>query len=152
MRRNVVETVMGAVVLVVAALFLAFAYTFTGASVDEGAHYELWAKFDRVDGLQVGDDVTIAGIKVGTIKKLEINKDNFLAHIRWTVRDGVKIAADSEAEIVSESLLGGMYMAIHPGSGDTYLANGDQVRRTLPAFSLERLIGEAIFSKPELQE
>ena len=143
---------MGGVVLIVAALFLTFAYTFTDVAVDTGQHYELWAKFDRVDGLQVGDDVTVAGIKVGTVSELEIDKETFLADIRWTVRNGVKLTTNSEAEIVSESLLGGMYLAIHPGSGDTYLADGDRVRRTLSAFSLERLIGEAIFSKPELEE
>ncbi len=152
MRKNVVETVMGGVVLIVAALFLAFAYTFTDAAVDAGEHYELWARFDRVDGLKVGDDVTVAGIKVGTVSELEIDKKTFLARIRWTIRDGVKLATSSEAEIVSESLLGGMYLAIHPGSGDAYLADGDRVRRTLSAFSIERLIGEAIFSKPEIEE
>ena len=107
MRKNVVETVMGGVVLIVAGLFLAFAYTFTDAAVDAGDHYELWAKFDRVDGLEVGDDVTVAGIKVGTVSDLEIDKKTFLAHIRWTVRDGVKLAtssATSSAAPISRSL------------------------------------------------
>jgi len=153
MRKNVVETVMGGVVLIVAALFMTFAYTFTeAAAVDSDGHYELWAKFDRVDGLKIGDDVTVAGIKIGKVSELEIDRETFQAHIRWTVRDGVKLATSSEAEIVSVSLLGGMYLAVHPGNGDTYLADGDRVRRTLAAFSLERLIGEAIFSKPELNE
>ena len=65
MKRNAVETIMGAVVLVVAALFLFFAYTTSEVRAVSG--YELTARFDRVGGLREGADVRISGIKVGTV-------------------------------------------------------------------------------------
>ena len=63
MNRNAVETMMGAVVLVVAAVFLFFAYTTSQVQAVSG--YQLTAKFNNVDGLKDGGDVRVSGIKVG---------------------------------------------------------------------------------------
>ena len=80
MSRNAVETVMGAVVLVVAALFLFFAYTRTQTHTVTG--YEVSARFDRVDGLRTGGDVRISGIKVGTVTSQSLDAQTFLAVVR----------------------------------------------------------------------
>ena len=144
MRRNVVETVMGGVVLVVAFLFVVFAYRYTGATIQTTGYYELWGAFDRMDGLQPGDDVRISGIKVGTVLTAALDEETNQAIVRWNVEEGIQLSSDTIAEVVAESLLGGKYLVLHPGGDDSYLEPGDEIMITQMAYGLERIIGEAI--------
>ena len=65
MRKNLIETVMGGVVLIAATLFIVFAYS--KAEVGKVDGYQITAKFDRVDGILAGSDVRMSGIKIGTV-------------------------------------------------------------------------------------
>ena len=144
MRRNVIETVLGAVVLLVAALFLIFAYS--NASLQTVSGYELVAKFDRVDGLNPGSDVKMSGIKIGTIVAQDIDPENFLAVVHFTVDPRIKLPVDSAAEVVSDGLLGGKYLSLVPGADSKLLEAGNEVRFTQSPINLESLIGQMIFS------
>lgn len=146
MNRNIIETVMGAVVLVVAALFLFFSYSTAQLRSVDG--YTVRAKFDRIDGLALGSDVRISGIKVGTVNDQRLDPETFLAEVSMSIDPSVELPKDSSAEIVSESLLGGKYMAIVPGGDDEVLAEGDEIRFTQSPVSLEQLIGKFMFSPP----
>ena len=147
MRGNVVEALLGAVVLVVAAGFLVFAYSST--EVGSVAGYEVSAKFDRVDGLAVGSDVRLGGIKIGTIVDQTLEPDTYLAIVRMTIDPDIRLPADSSAEIVSDGLLGGRYLSLVPGGAEEMLATGDEIRFTQSPMSLESLIGRLIFSQGE---
>lgn len=144
MRRNVIETVLGGVVLLVAALFLVFAYT--NASLRTVSGYELVAKFDRVDGVAQGSDVKVSGIKVGTITSQEIDPQTFLAVVHFTVDPRIKLPVDSAAEIVSEGLLGSKYLSLVPGADTKTLQPGQEVRFTQSPINVESLLGQFIFS------
>ncbi len=144
MRRNVIETVLGGVVLLVAALFLVFAYS--NASLRTVSGYELIAKFDRVDGLNQGSDVKVSGIKVGTITGQDIDPQSYLAVVRFTVDPRIKLPVDSAAEVVSEGLLGSKYLSLVPGADAKTLQPGQEVRFTQSPINLESLIGQLIFS------
>src|SRR5215217_4924578 len=106
-RRNLVEIATGAAVLGVAAVFLAFAVSHSGRSTTSG--YPLVARFDRIDGLAVGADVRIAGVKVGAVADATIDPKSYLAVVTLTVRPDIQLPKDSSAEVTSESLLGGKY-------------------------------------------
>lgn len=147
MRGNVVEALLGAVVLVVAAGFLVFAYSST--EVGSVAGYEVSAKFDRVDGLAVGSDVRLGGIKVGTIVGQTLEADTYLAIVRMSIDPAIRLPTDSSAEIVSDGLLGGRYLSLVPGGAEEMLATGDEIRFTQSPVSLESLIGRMIFSQGE---
>lgn len=147
MRGNVVEALLGAVVLVVAAGFLVFAYSSTEVGSVEG--YEVSAKFDRVDGLVVGSDVRLGGIKIGTIVDQTLEPDTYLAIVRMSIDPDIRLPADSSAEIVSDGLLGGRYLSLVPGGAEEMLATGDEIRFTQSPVSLESLIGRLIFSQGE---
>lgn len=149
MRGNVVEALLGAVVLVVAAGFLVFAYSST--EVGSVAGYEVSAKFDRVDGLAVGSDVRLGGIKVGTIVGQTLEPDTYLAIVRMSIDPAIRLPADSSAEIVSDGLLGGRYLSLVPGGAEKMLATGDEIRFTQSPVSLENLIGRLIFSQGEAE-
>lgn len=149
MRGNVVEALLGAVVLVVAAGFLVFAYSSTEVGSVEG--YEVSAKFDRVDGLVVGSDVRLGGIKIGTIVDQTLEPDTYLAIVRMSIDPDIRLPADSSAEIVSDGLLGGRYLSLVPGGAEEMLATGDEIRFTQSPVSLESLIGRLIFSQGEAE-
>ncbi len=145
MRRNLIETILGAVVLVVAALFLVFAYSNASLRAVEG--YELFAKFDRVDGLQEGSDVRLSGIKVGTIISQDLDPKTYLAVVRMSILPNIKLPTDTVAEIVSDGLLGSKYMALVPGAEETMIEPEGEIQFTEPPLNLETLVGRYIFGQ-----
>ena len=150
MRGNVVEALLGAVVLVVAVGFLVFAYTSTDVAAVEG--YRVNAKFDRIDGLVVGGDVRLGGIKVGTIVAHELEPDTYLAVVRMDIDPRIKLPVDSSAEIISDGLLGSKYLSLVPGGDEEMLEVDGEIRFTQSPVSLENLIGQLIFSQGETKQ
>ena len=139
MKGNLFEALIGAVVLAVAGFFLVFAFSTSDVGAVDG--YEVTATFDRVDGVNAGADVRMSGIKIGTVTKLELEKDTFLAKATLSIDSQVKLPSDSSAEITTEGLLGGKYMAIVPGGADETIANGGRIQFNQSSISLEGLIG-----------
>lgn len=146
MKGNVIETVMGAVVLVVAALFLFFAYTTSQLRSVPG--YMVSANFEHIDGIRDGSDVRISGIKVGSVLDLTLDPKTFLATVRMSVEPSVKLPDDTVAEIVSSGLLGDKYMSLVPGGSDKDIPPGGQIKYTQSSVSIEHLIGQMMFSPP----
>lgn len=144
MNRNLIETVMGAVVLLVAGLFVMFVYEKRTVAGGEG--YDVYALFDNVAGIAAGSDVRIGGIKVGTITSMELNADTYRAQVNMRLRDKVKVPDDSSASIVSEGLLGGKYVQLVPGADERMLENGGEIRYTQSSVNLEEMIGKFMFS------
>jgi phospholipid/cholesterol/gamma-HCH transport system substrate-binding protein len=135
--RNIVETIVGAIVLCVAIAFGVYAFTATEVSTPKG--YEVSARFSRVDGLKRGADVTVAGIKVGTVTSMELDKD-YYAIVRMSIRNEVRLTTDTFAKIMSESLLGGMSVALEVGGSDQYLAAGSMITKTQGAVPFTELL------------
>lgn len=144
MRTNIIEAAMGAIVLIIASYFLVFAYTSSRGGSYSG--YPLIAKFDRIDGLLVGNDARISGVKVGSIASIDIDPKTFLARVVFTVRKDLNLPIDTVAEIVSESLMGGKYIALVPGGDKKILAPGEKITYTQSSVSFETLIGKYLFS------
>ena len=150
MSHNAVETVMGAVVLVVAALFLFFAYTTSQVSAIAG--YTLTARFNRIEGLRDGGDVRISGIKVGSIISQTLDPKTFVAVVRISVDPTIKLPVDTVATITSNGLFGDKYLSLEPGNEDATIAPGGQIDHTQSPMSLESLIGQYIFSQQPQQK
>jgi phospholipid/cholesterol/gamma-HCH transport system substrate-binding protein len=144
MNGNAVETLIGAVVLAVAGAFLFFAYSSAGVGRETG--YQLKAAFDRVDGLNVGSDVRLSGIKVGSVVSAALDPQTFRAEVTFTVHDDIQLPDDSAAKIASQGLLGAYYLQLDPGGSDKNLAPGSTVKLTQGAVDLMGLIGQAVFS------
>jgi phospholipid/cholesterol/gamma-HCH transport system substrate-binding protein len=145
MSRNAVETVMGAVVLVVAALFLFFAYSTSQVRAVSG--YELTARFNRVEGLRDGGDVRISGIKVGSIVSQELDPKSFVAIVKISVDPSIKLPVDTVATITSSGLFGDKFLSLEPGNEDQTIKPGGALEHTQSPMSLESLIGQYIFSQ-----
>ena len=145
MSRNLLETLLGAIVLIVAIGFLLFAYNTSQVKEDGG--YELIARFDKVDGLERGSDVRISGIKVGTVLDQTLDPETYRAEVRFSLREDIQLPADTSAAVVSNGLLGGKYLALIPGGDIEMLEPGGEVTLTQSAVNLEDLIGHMIFSQ-----
>lgn len=143
MGRNAVETVMGAVVILVAAGFVYIAYN--TASIKTVSGYPVTAAFAKVGGLGKGADVRISGIKVGTVTDVTLDTVTFDAVVTMSIDPSVKLPADTEAAIDSEGMLGGMYVRLLPGTTKERLAEGGRVAKTRDHRSLEDQVGEIIF-------
>ncbi|NKC34442.1 outer membrane lipid asymmetry maintenance protein MlaD [Falsiroseomonas selenitidurans] len=149
--RSIAEVLAGAVVLLVAFSFLAYAVTNSGRGGFSGPALTLTAKFDRIDGLAPGADVRVAGVKVGSVVDQRIDPQTFLAILTMRIDASLRMPTDSSAEIASEGLLGGRFVSLVPGGADETLADGGQITITQSAISLESLLGRFIFSMTEGQ-
>lgn len=143
MRRNMIETVMGAVVLLVAVLFLWVAYR--TAHVESPAGYDITATFGRSGGIAVGSDVRISGIKVGSVTDRRLDTKTYEAVITMTIAKDVMLPADTDASVASEGPLGGRYVRLEPGSSPTPIPPDGHIQETRGFRSLEDQVGEIIF-------
>jgi phospholipid/cholesterol/gamma-HCH transport system substrate-binding protein len=139
MQNNTVETLIGAIVVVVAAAFLYFAYSSTNSAAMDS--YELQAKFQRVDGLNVGTDVRLSGIKVGSVSALTLDPKTYQATVHLAIRNDVKLPDDSSIMVTSTGLLGNSYLSVSPGGSDAMLPAGSFIRNTQGSVDLMSLIG-----------
>jgi phospholipid/cholesterol/gamma-HCH transport system substrate-binding protein len=144
MKRNVMETILGAVVIAVAVLFLLFGYKMANVANPNG--FTVIADFSGIGGLKAGDDVLISGVKVGTVTSVNLLQDSYLARVTMSVDSSLELPVDTVALISSESLLGGRYLALEPGAEDDFLENGGRIAYTQAPQNLEQLLGQFIFS------
>jgi len=139
MSNNVTEVLVGGAVLAAAIGFVVYAGQVTGMGADNSG-YALSASFRSVEGVTVGTDVRLAGVKVGTVTELELNPETYRAETTFTVRDGVRIPDDSAVVVASEGLLGGTFIEISPGGSLFYFEPGEEIIDTQGAVSLVSLL------------
>ena len=143
MKRNPIETVLGAVVLAIAAMFLAFAYS--TANIKSVKGYEVIADFLKIGGLERGSDVRISGITIGTVTREALDPATFNARVTMTVSGNVQLPSDTEAAIVGDGLLGSKYVNLIPGRATDRIPAGGKIAKTRDFQSLEDLVGQIIF-------
>lgn len=145
MKDNLVETLIGAAVLLVAGLFFMFAYS--SANVSTGTDtINLTARFQNATGITPGTDVRMAGIKIGTVTGTTLDSASYMAVVQFSVDKDIELPEDSSLSIASEGLLGGSYLSLEPGGAFDMLADGDEVEFTQGYVDLMGLIGQAVFS------
>ena len=147
MGRSMFETIMGALVLVVAIGFMSFAYEGSNLRPVEG--YPIKAKFSTVAGIGLGSDVRIGGIKVGVVSNMALDDNTYQAILTMQLKDGLKLPTDSSAAVVSDGLLGSKYIKLDPGADDKMLAANDTITITQSAVNLEELIGKMAFGSAD---
>lgn len=149
MNNNFTETTVGAIVLLVAAYFLYYAYGTTQGNNSVQNGYTVVAKFDRVDGLNPGSDVKISGIKVGKVTSFELDTKSFRAVLNLSLRNDIQLPSDTSAEIIGNGLLGEKYVALVPGADEEKIPTNGQIEFTQSSISLESLIGKFMFDSAE---
>lgn len=143
MQNNTVETLIGAIVVAVAAAFLFFAYSSTQSGTING--YDVKASFGSADGIATGADVRLHGIKVGTVSSIELDPKNYDAIVHLSLRNDVHVPDDSSIKVISSLLGGNSYLSIQPGGSDKMLGAGGVITNTQGSIDLMGLIGRAIY-------
>ena len=137
--RNVTEILIGAVVVITAVWFIYFVSVNTSmVSTDE--NYNLAAEFRSVEGISIGTDVRLAGVKIGTVKDIKLDPDTYRVNAIFSVKNAIQIPDDSQAMISSEGLLGGNFIELVPGGSFDYLAPESIILDTQGAVSLITLL------------
>lgn len=144
-REQALETIVGAGVVAAAVGFLVFAFTSVReASASSG--YPVVAKFERVDGVTVGSDVRLSGVKVGAVSNIALDPDTYQAKVGLTIASSVKIPSDSIAKISTDGLLGGAYVSLEPGSETEMLKSGSEFEYTRGSVDLLTLLMQVVSS------
>jgi phospholipid/cholesterol/gamma-HCH transport system substrate-binding protein len=138
---NVVEALVGLLVVVVAVWFVGTAYARTSSA---GSGYLLTARFPNATGIAVGTDVRASGIKIGKVETQRLDPKTFQAVVQMRIADAIRFPTDSSAAITSEGILGGSYIALSPGGDPTMLKDGDEITDTQGAQDLMSLMGSFI--------
>lgn len=139
MSESKTEILVGGVVLAVAVAFLVYAGQTTGFSRATG-EYDMTASFRSADGVSVGTDVRMAGVKVGRVTSIALDPETFRARTRFTVQDDIRLPDDSAVSIASEGLLGGTFVELLPGGSPFNLDPGEEIEFTQSATSLVSLL------------
>lgn len=145
MKNSTVETLIGAAVILIAAAFFFFAYQTSGKGHASGT-YRVSAEFDNAEGVSVGTDVRIAGVKVGSVVDFTLNTENFQANAVMELDPKVKLTDDATAKVTSEGLLGSKFIALEQGGSETLLADGGVISNTQGAVDIWSLISQAMFA------
>jgi len=133
------EVTVGAAVVAVAVGFLVYASQFTGIGSSSGG-YALTASFRSLEGVTVGTDVRLAGVKIGSVTGIDLNPQTFRADTQFTIQNGIDLPDDSAVVISSEGLLGGNFVEILPGGSPFNLEAGAEIEDTQSAVSLVGLL------------
>lgn len=137
--QNPTEVLVGGAVLAAAIAFAVYAGQATGLSRGGGG-YELTASFRSLEGVGVGTDVRLAGVKIGTVTEVALNPETYRADTTFSVQDGILIPDDSAAVVASEGLLGGNFVEIMPGGSPFNYEPGAEILDTQGAVSLISLL------------
>ena len=148
MRRNIIETVMGGVVLIVAAGFIALAFQ-SGAGI-EPSGYQVTAEFDNASGLGPGSEVRMSGVKIGTVQSLELDAATYFAVVTLNISESIKLPLDTSARIIADGLLGSNFIALEPGGDEEMISPGKDITFTQGSINVVDLLGRFIFSAAEV--
>ncbi len=140
MRENTTEVLVGGVVLAAAIGFAIYGAQVAGLGNSGAATYPLTASFRSLEGVNVGTDVRLAGVKVGTVTDVALNPETYRADTVVSLRSTTQVPDDSAIIISSEGLLGGSFVEIVPGGSPFYFGPGDEIVDTQGAVSLISLL------------
>ncbi len=140
MKGQVLETIVGTFVLVIACWFLFSVTQKSGEVFPKGNEIAYQASFFDISGIKTGSQVRIAGVIVGRVINIDLDTKNFSADIAVAIDNEIQIPEDSEIIITSEGLLGSNFVSITPGGSEKYLKPNDKFVYTQGAVNLNNLL------------
>ncbi|MBF91236.1 MAG: outer membrane lipid asymmetry maintenance protein MlaD [Rickettsiales bacterium] len=146
MKSNILESILGLVTLIIAVVFF---ISFVNANNQNFSDqtYNLKAKFLKVGGIMIGNDVKLRGVKVGIVKKVQLDKE-FFASVEFEVDSKIKVPKNSTISVFSDGLLGNKYLSIMPGeilNEDDYLLDNQEIKNVVDFESIEDQVSKIIF-------
>ncbi len=148
MAKRSIETLVGLFMLAGIIALLVLAFRVSGLTTYTASNtYSVTADFDNIGDLKPRAPVTVAGVRIGQVTSIDLDKKTFKAVVSMRLdADENNIPVDSEASIVTAGLLGSNYISLTPGFETQVLADGGQIEETHSAIMLEDMIGQLLFS------
>ena len=146
--KNTAETLVGAIVLGIAIIFAVFLWRLSDVGFGAG-QYTVDAKFRSAEGIMIGTDVRLAGVKIGSVSNLSLDPQTFKAIARLSIKPEYQMPEDSAAIISSEGLLGGSFVEILPGGSYELMEDGSEFSETQGAVSFISLLMKFVTGKDE---
>jgi len=134
------EVALGAVVMITAIVFVAFALRTTGTALGATGSYTLNATFRSAEGVRPGAELRLAGVKIGNVTGMSLDPQSFRAQIEMSVDSTLELPLDSTIQVATEGLLGGTYLEILPGGDMDVLQPGETFQDTQSSVSLITLL------------
>ncbi len=125
------------------ALLVLGVLSFATTTTEKTAGFDITADFDRVDGLSVGDEVLMSGIKIGEVTRM-ILTESFRARLTLNIDDGVELPSDSDARILTDGLFGSKFIEVNPGAEEEILEAGGEIEFTQESLVLQDLLDQVI--------
>jgi phospholipid/cholesterol/gamma-HCH transport system substrate-binding protein len=92
--------------------------------------YKIHGLFANANGIEIGDNVKISGVDVGTITGVSLDRATYVARIDMCVSKDIKLPIDSSALITSSGVISGKFVNISPGSDTKLILNGGKIEYT----------------------
>jgi phospholipid/cholesterol/gamma-HCH transport system substrate-binding protein len=139
------ETIVGACVIILCIILIIFVYNRGFIDKSRNEVYILTAAFDRVDGINIGSEVSVSGVKVGEVRNKKLDSTNYSAIVQIALNKDLLLPIDTSAEIVSANLMGDKYITLIPGAEAEFLKDGDVIEFTQSSINIENLITKFLF-------
>ena len=145
MKANYFETILGFLTILISCIFL-IKFISVNSNDSSEKYYDLNAKFLKVGGLIVGNDVKMSGVKIGVVNRVYLD-DDFLANVEFKVFSNIKIPQESVVAISSDGILGNKYLSIIPENRDSkdFFKQGDNFVNVIDFESIEDQVSKIIF-------
>ena len=145
MKHNYIETILGGLTFLIAILFF---IKFLNVNIDKNTDdsYELSAKFIKVGGIMIGNDVKLSGVKVGVVSEVKLDKD-FLAEVKFKIYSNIKIPKEVSVEVSSDGILGNKYLSLNSLNRDSkdIIEKGSEIKNVKDFESIEDQVSKIIF-------
>ena len=142
MNRNLFEMVIGTIALMISMLFVSYVMRTGLWRHKTNLNFPLKAKFSNIDGIKIGSDVKIGGLKVGKVESIELNNTTFEVEVELVVQDDLKIPTDSSLSVTSSGIFGSKYLAIKIGFEEEFFDKNGYFTSTQSSTNLEDLISK----------
>lgn len=147
MRIRTLEIGVGLFLLAGVLALLLLSLRVSGLNVASTDTYKLYAYFDNIAGLSVRSKVTMAGVTIGKVTAIDLDRESYTGRVTLEVQKDVDILpTDSTASILTAGLLGEKYIGISVGGEEETLGDGDTIRDAQSSLVLEELIGKFLLN------
>jgi phospholipid/cholesterol/gamma-HCH transport system substrate-binding protein len=133
------QIVVGAAAILLFAAVLVLTYAGVVVGADMSSHYRIFAMFNRVDGLAIGDDVQLSGVPVGKVDSMTLGP-YYRARVGFGIASDVPIPTDTSVSIQTDGLFGGKFVVLEPGGEESMLADGSTITFTQDSLIVGELL------------
>ena len=139
------EFIIGLIILIIT-LVSFFYFSLKIDYFNNPKNIHLKSNFFDIGDLTVGADVKTKGVKIGEVKEISLDRNSYMAIVKTSLINDLKIPLDSEFKIANNGFIGSPYIEVTMGINEQYYQNNDLTENNVDAVSLEEIINSFIFN------